>query len=86
MELLQFGPMDTIHRIRAHFAETQATVPIAGRGRRILAVDDDPLQATLLRTLLVNQGFDVATASNGREALERAGSPSCRLRRREWPL
>ena len=38
---------------------------------RILIVDDDPQIRRVLRTALVSQGYEVVTASNGEEALER---------------
>ncbi|MBA4419188.1 MAG: two-component system response regulator [Syntrophus sp. (in: bacteria)] len=41
--------------------------------RRILCVDDEPVNLKLLEALLVPRGYDVITAANGREALERIG-------------
>jgi len=39
------------------------------RRGRILVVDDQPLVARAVRAILVHEGFQVETASNGREAL-----------------
>ena len=39
---------------------------------RVLVVDDEPLIASLLRDRLTREGFDVAVAGNGAEALRRA--------------
>jgi len=44
------------------------------RNGKILVVDDDPLILKSLAELLRLEGYDVATASNGREALERLRS------------
>jgi CheY-like chemotaxis protein len=40
-----------------------------GSGRTILVVDDDSDLREIVREILVNNGFEVATARNGREAL-----------------
>ena len=39
---------------------------------RVLAIDDDPTTRDLLRRLLAKEGFDVFTASNGKEGFKRA--------------
>ncbi len=41
-----------------------------GAGRKLLIVDDDPLQLKLLRICMDQVGFDVVTARDGAEALE----------------
>ena len=48
------------------------------KGPRILIVDDDPGQRSLLDSFLRSQGFDTITAASGEEALEtlRAGGIS----------
>lgn len=38
---------------------------------RILVVDDDPSILALVAEILLDEGYDVATAGNGAEALER---------------
>jgi len=43
---------------------------VAGAGARILVVDDTPRNSKLLADLLAAQGFQVATAASGPEALE----------------
>jgi len=49
-------------------------MPADSRGKRkrppcILVVDDDPSQRSLLESFLVGQGFEIATAGSGEEAL-----------------
>ncbi len=39
--------------------------------KRILCVDDDPRNLSLLQAVLISRGYDVVTASNGFEALEK---------------
>lgn len=41
-----------------------------GPKKKILAVDDDPTALGALRQILIQKGYDVATAPNGEEALE----------------
>ncbi len=43
-------------------------------GRRILVVDDEPINEEITRSLLEGVGLEVESASNGLEAVERAGS------------
>jgi two-component system sensor histidine kinase/response regulator len=47
------------------------TIPVAGR---ILVVDDQPANLRTLATLLSRVGYEVATASNGDDALAQAGA------------
>jgi CheY-like chemotaxis protein len=42
------------------------------RDRTILVVEDDPVISEILRILLEDDGFQIVTALNGSEALERA--------------
>lgn len=68
-----FKPVDPSHLIelvRAHLVATSANSGVTVRDRRILLVDDDPMQLKLTRVWLANSGFDVATASDGASALE----------------
>lgn len=53
-------------------ASSSATVSGIGRGRRILVVDDDPEARASLAMLLELDGFEVACAADGRQALARA--------------
>src|SRR5579883_1891763 len=46
-------------------------MPDAREARRILVVDDNPGISDLLRLVLVREGYEVQTASNGLEALAR---------------
>jgi PAS domain S-box-containing protein len=46
--------------------------PAAGRRRRLLLADDDPLQRKLARVYLSHAGFEVFEAGNGVEALAKA--------------
>ena len=40
------------------------------RNRKVLVVDDDARNIFALTTLLENQGMEVASATNGRQAIE----------------
>lgn len=42
--------------------------------KKILIVDDSPMEVANLRTLLQDAGYDTVTASNGREAVAKATS------------
>lgn len=42
------------------------------RGRQILVADDDPCSLEIINVLLGDEGYDVVTAANGREALRQA--------------
>ena len=46
--------------------------PQAERGRVVLVVDDDPEIRDLMRWLLEDEGWNVETASDGRDAVDRA--------------
>ncbi|MFH1740725.1 MAG: sigma-54 dependent transcriptional regulator [bacterium] len=48
-------------------------------GARILVVDDDANQRSLLETFLSSQGFDIVTASSGEQALDILDSQDIRL-------
>ncbi len=45
---------------------------MAANGRRVLICDDDPLLLELMQFRLSGKGYDVATAADGAEALEKA--------------
>ncbi|MBN1556174.1 MAG: response regulator [Phycisphaerae bacterium] len=51
---------------------------------KALVVDDDPITLTLLRDSLKYLGYEVATARNGREALEHLDKEQCRLVISDW--
>jgi signal transduction histidine kinase/DNA-binding response OmpR family regulator len=57
-------------------ASLGGVAPVAAMGKsngnRVLVVDDDATARELMRRLLAKQGFDVVTASDGREGLELA--------------
>lgn len=42
-----------------------------GRHRKILAVDDEPINIKLIEAILIPQGYAVETATNGQEALDK---------------
>jgi len=68
-----FKPVDPyrlIDVVRAHLRTAPASVP--GQGRRLLVVDDDPVQGRLLKLQLEHAGFVVDSATGGQEALDRA--------------
>jgi CheY-like chemotaxis protein len=56
--------------VRAHLPPDVVTPELIGRGQHVLVVDDDPLQLKLARIRLMVLGFEVATATDGAEALE----------------
>ncbi len=65
----------------------RALVPVPGRRERILVVDDSPSQRHYVADCLTRQGFEVITAKNGREGLERAleSSPALLISDYEMP-
>ena len=46
------------------------TGPARARGNTVLVVDDDVDMRESIRDVLVDEGYEVVTASNGKEALE----------------
>jgi len=48
-----------------------------GQGKTVLIVEDDPTSATLVKTLLKNEGYDVIEAGHGKEAWFKM-TPECR--------
>ncbi len=69
-----FKPVEPSRLLQA----TQAYLPLRplvegkpGRARAVLVVDDDPVQLKLLKVTLTQLGFQVVTATNGTEALQR---------------
>jgi len=74
-------PIDPLHLlevVRFHLTVPLRPTSFEGGGRRILVVDDDPLQLKLTQLWLANSGFEVLTAADGVGALE--------IARRERPL
>ena len=62
-------PSRLLSTLHAYLPRVRVTSARPGRGRRILAVDDDPVQLKLrLKIHLEQLGFEVATAGNGVEA------------------
>src|SRR5687767_3329061 len=51
----------------------------AGGVRRVLVVDDEPSVADALRVILEDEGFAVAVAATGREAIEQASRSAFRV-------
>lgn len=58
--------------VRAHLPQVGAPSARFGAGRRILIVDDDPLQAKLMAFRFARLGFHTTTAPDGLEALRLA--------------
>ncbi|WP_375465547.1 response regulator [uncultured Methylobacterium sp.] len=61
----------------ANFSEAETAPeppadPATGHGRRILVIDDDAATRDLLARFLEKDGFEVSTAEDGRQGLERA--------------
>ena len=65
-------PAFLVNTVRAHLAASQTSNDMPGRGRVVLAVDDDTKHLKLLATYLANLGFGVTTAKDGAEALRKA--------------
>src|SRR5258706_12661938 len=55
---------------------------------RVLIVDDNRIALTILQNLLTQRGYQVVTASNGREAMEamRGADGACRLVISDWEM
>jgi PAS domain S-box-containing protein len=67
------APSRLLEAVHHHLKEPMTPPPgKSGRGRRLLLVDDDPVQGKLNRLRLAQLGFHVSFAANGREALEAA--------------
>ncbi|MBI2939527.1 MAG: response regulator [Chloroflexi bacterium] len=58
--------------VRAYVRPTATSREWPGVGRRVLAVEDDPIPLKLLRIHLEQMGFQVDTAADGASALEQA--------------
>jgi hypothetical protein len=56
--------------VRAQLPRDTPTEEKFGEGRRVLVVDDDPVQLKLVRIRLTGLGFDVRTAEDGAAALD----------------
>jgi signal transduction histidine kinase/ActR/RegA family two-component response regulator len=54
----------------APVAQVPLKVPVAASPRRVLVVDDNPVNLAVARGLVGRAGHQVSTAANGREALE----------------
>jgi PAS domain S-box-containing protein len=65
-------PSNLIRTIQAYLGPVGTTSGKAGRGWRVLVVDDDAVQLKLLRVELQHLGFEVLTAADGMEALDLA--------------
>ncbi|MBI3977153.1 MAG: response regulator [Chloroflexi bacterium] len=65
-------PSRLVQRVQAYLRPRRPTPQEPGRGRRVLAVDDDPLHLKLLKIHLGQAGFDVTLAGDGAGALEQA--------------
>src|SRR3954451_15001315 len=59
------------HRTRSQTATRPGEADLLSQAR-VLVVDDDPEIRDVVRWLLEDEGFTVETASDGRDALERA--------------
>ncbi len=67
-------PSRLLETVRSYLGPASGDEPPSGgqTGKRILAVDDDPLQLELTKLHLERQGYVVETASDGAAALEAA--------------
>ena len=70
-----FKPMEPsllVNTIRTHLAAARTVEEKPGKGRRVLVVDDEPVQLKLSATYLTNLGFKVTTATDGNDGLAKA--------------
>src|SRR6266545_3954772 len=66
-------PSRLVELIRTYLPLNGSGAPdLFGSGRRLLLADDDPVQLKMINVRLHQAGFDVMTATDGFEALERA--------------
>ena len=65
----------------------ESTPPIASTQTwRILLVDDEPTQRLIMARLLKRAGYEVETAGNGKEALEKLGAGDYQLMITDWEM
>jgi two-component system, cell cycle response regulator len=86
-------PLQNLHT--AHFANLAVAGTIPGEMTapdtlapdwRILLVDDEPTQRLIMARLLKRAGYDVETASNGREALQKIEAGDFQLMITDWEM
>jgi PAS domain S-box-containing protein len=65
-------PSRLLRSLRTYLPAAEPAPPSPARGRRVLVADDDPIALKLARVHLQQRGFEVLTATDGAEALERA--------------
>jgi PAS domain S-box-containing protein len=63
-------PSRLVQVVRAHLPPDVAVPEKIGAGQRVLVVDDDPVQLKVARIRLAGLGFEVATATDGTDALD----------------
>ncbi len=68
---------ESLHEIAEEAGQSGRS--ILGRGRTVLVVDDEPAIRGLVQQHLVEHGYRVLTASNGREALHRIDADSAAI-------
>lgn len=64
-------PMRLVPIIESHMPRTAPAAERFGVGRRLVIADDDPLNLKLTKLHLTRLGFEIVTAENGVQALER---------------
>ncbi|HKD76653.1 MAG TPA: response regulator, partial [Ktedonobacterales bacterium] len=65
-------PSRLLRTIDAYLAAKRGMEGKPGQNRRVLIADDDPVQRKLLKIHLTQLGYQVAAATNGRDALSQA--------------
>lgn len=65
-------PSRLVQIVSAHLPLEPTELERFGEGHRVVVADDDPFQLKLTRFRLARLGFEIETASDGKEALERA--------------
>jgi len=63
-------PLQLIDAVNLHLDARPRPAPGASNGRRVLVVDDDPLQRKLAEICLSNAGYSVMSADDGTSALD----------------
>jgi len=66
------APSQLLRVVEAHLPPRAMTGEKPGRQRRLLIADDDPVQLKFSHRRFTELGFEVATATDGAEALEKA--------------
>ncbi len=84
--LISFTPQTVSGYDPPGMTEAVLSPPEAQTRWRILLVDDEPTQRLIMARLLKRAGYDVDTASNGKEALAKIDSDDFQLMITDWEM